>query len=151
MSAERRRTGPVGPDDGGRKPVAVKLRLVRMGKKKQPTYRVVAADSRSPRDGRFLEVVGTYAPRGRSTTDDETIVTIDHEKALRWLRQGAKPTERVERLLRSSGTLDRLAGGPGEVATTPVAASPSAPAASDSDSPAEDEGVEPTGPAPVTA
>ena len=45
--------------------VAVKLRLVRMGKKKQPTYRVVAADSRSPRDGRFLEIVGTYAPRGR--------------------------------------------------------------------------------------
>ena len=94
--------------------MAVKLRLVRMGKKKQPTYRVVAADSRSPRDGRFLEVVGTYAPRGRSSTDDETIVTIDHEKALRWLRQGAKPTERVERLLRTSGTLDRLAGGTGD-------------------------------------
>ena len=102
--------------------MAVKLRLVRMGKKKQPTYRVVAADSRSPRDGRFLEVVGTYAPRGRSSTDDETIVTIDHEKALRWLRQGAKPTERVERLLRTSGTLDRLAGGTGEAAA-PTAAS----------------------------
>jgi small subunit ribosomal protein S16 len=82
-----------------------------MGKKKQPTYRVVAADSRSPRDGRFLEVLGTYAPRGRSRADDETIITIDHEKALRWLRQGAKPTERVERLLRTSGTLDLLAGG----------------------------------------
>ncbi len=91
--------------------MAVKLRLVRMGKKKQPTYRVVAADSRSPRDGRFLEVLGTYAPRGRSRADDETIITIDHEKALRWLRQGAKPTERVERLLRTSGTLDLLAGG----------------------------------------
>jgi small subunit ribosomal protein S16 len=102
--------------------VAVKLRLVRMGKKKQPTYRVVAADSRSPRDGRFLEVVGTYAPRGRSSTDDETVVTIDHEKALRWLRQGAKPTDRVERLLRTSGTLDRLAGGPGEPATPAVSA-----------------------------
>jgi small subunit ribosomal protein S16 len=101
--------------------VAVKLRLVRMGKKKQPTYRVVAADSRSPRDGRFLEVVGTYAPRGRSSTDDETIVTIDHEKALRWLRQGAKPTERVERLLRTSGTLDRLAGGAGEAVAPPAA------------------------------
>ena len=91
--------------------MAVKLRLVRMGKKKQPTYRVVEADSRSPRDGRFLEVLGTYAPRGRSRADDETIITIDHEKALRWLRQGAKPTERVERLLRTSGTLDLLAGG----------------------------------------
>jgi small subunit ribosomal protein S16 len=108
--------------------VAVKLRLVRMGKKKQPTYRVVAADSRSPRDGRFLEVVGTYAPRGRSTTDDETIITIDHEKALRWLRQGAKPTERVERLLRTSGTLDRLAGGTGEPA--PSTPAPSAGAGS---------------------
>jgi small subunit ribosomal protein S16 len=94
-----------------------------MGKKKQPTYRVVAADSRSPRDGRFLEIVGTYAPRGRSSTDDETIVSIDHEKALRWLRQGAKPTERVERLLRSAGTLDRLAGGRDQAAAPP--ASPS--------------------------
>jgi small subunit ribosomal protein S16 len=82
-----------------------------MGKKKQPTYRVVAADSRSPRDGRFLEVVGTYAPRGRSSTDSDAVVTIDHEKALRWLRQGAKPTERVEKLLRSSGTFDRFGGG----------------------------------------
>ncbi len=91
--------------------MAVKLRLVRMGKKKQPTYRVVAADSRSPRDGRFLEVVGTYAPRGSSRADDAAIVTIDHDKALRWLRQGAKPTERVERLLRSSGTFDRLRNG----------------------------------------
>jgi small subunit ribosomal protein S16 len=109
--------------------VAVKLRLVRMGKKKQPTYRVVAADSRSPRDGRFLEVVGTYAPRGRSTTDDETIITIDHEKALRWLRQGAKPTERVERLLRSSGTLDRLAGGTGAVTASGATESDEVPAA----------------------
>jgi small subunit ribosomal protein S16 len=92
-----------------------------MGKKKQPTYRVVAADSRAPRDGRFLEVVGTYAPRGRSSADDQTIVTIDHDKALRWLRQGAKPTERVERLLRASGTFDRLAAGAGgEAAAAPV-------------------------------
>ena len=51
--------------------VAVKLRLVRMGKKKQPTYRVVAADSRSPRDGRFLEILGTYAPRGKSAAEPE--------------------------------------------------------------------------------
>ena len=54
--------------------MAVKLRLVRMGKKKQPTYRVVAADSRSPRDGRFLEIVGTYAPRGRSTAEPDAVV-----------------------------------------------------------------------------
>ena len=91
--------------------MAVKLRLVRMGKKKQPTYRVVAADSRSPRDGRFLEVVGTYAPRGRSSTDDAAVITIDEEKVLRWLRDGAKPTDRVDRLLRNFGTFDRLKGG----------------------------------------
>ena len=58
----------------GNQTVAVKLRLMRMGKKKQPTYRVVAADSRSPRDGRFIEIVGTYAPRGRSTAEPDAIV-----------------------------------------------------------------------------
>ena len=132
--------------------MAVKLRLVRMGKKKQPTYRVVAADSRSPRDGRFLEVVGTYAPRGRSSTDDETIVSIDHEKALRWLRQGAKPTDRVERLLRSSGTLDRLAGGTGEGEERAEPAAPAVGAADSQDAErAEDVAGEASGPAPVTA
>ncbi len=107
--------------------MAVKLRLVRMGKKKQPTYRVVAADSRSPRDGRFLEVVGTYAPRGRSTSDADAVVTIDHDKVLRWLRDGAKPTERVERLLRGAGTFDLLAGG-GPAAAAAASASAAAPA-----------------------
>jgi small subunit ribosomal protein S16 len=91
--------------------VAGKLRLVRMGKKKQPTYRVVAADSRSPRDGRFLEIVGTYAPRGRSTAEPDAVVTIDNDKALKWLRQGAQPTERVEKLLRTSGAWDEFAAG----------------------------------------
>jgi len=86
--------------------VAVKLRLMRMGKTKQPTYRVVAADSRSPRDGRFIEILGVYAPRGRSTSDSDAIVEIDNEKVLRWLNQGALPTERVERLLRHSGAWD---------------------------------------------
>ena len=67
--------------DGGTRFVAVKLRLVRMGKKKQPTYRMVAADSRSPRDGRFLEIVGTYAPRGKSTTERDMVLTVDNAKA----------------------------------------------------------------------
>ncbi|MGH9099386.1 MAG: hypothetical protein ACRDV8_04045, partial [Acidimicrobiales bacterium] len=68
-------------------------------------------------------IVGTYAPRGRSSTDGDPIVRIDDEKALRWLREGAKPTERVERLLRTSGTLDRFAGRTGEApAPTPEAA-----------------------------
>jgi len=85
--------------------MSVKLRLMRMGKTKQPTYRIVAADSRSPRDGRFIEIVGTYAPRGRSKADPATVVEIDGEKAQKWLSKGAKPTERVEKLLRSSGVL----------------------------------------------
>ena len=86
--------------------MAVKLRLMRMGKKKQPTYRVVVADSRSPRDGRFIEIVGTYAPRGRSTAEPDAIVDIDNARAVKWLRQGATPTERVEKLLRASGAWD---------------------------------------------
>jgi small subunit ribosomal protein S16 len=84
----------------------VKLRLVRMGKKKQPTYRVVAADSRSPRDGRFLEILGTYAPRGVSRAEPEAVVKIDNDKAVKWLAQGAQPTDRVERLLKASGAWD---------------------------------------------
>lgn len=86
--------------------MAVKLRLMRMGKTKQPTYRVVATDSRSPRDGRFLEIVGTYEPR-----QDPSRIVIDDEKALKWLRHGAQPTETVEKLLKISGTWDQFKGG----------------------------------------
>ena len=95
--------------------MAVKLRLVRMGKKKQPTYRVVAADSRSPRDGRFLEIVGTYAPRGASTAEPDAVIKIDNDKAVKWLVNGAQPTERVERLLKSSGRLGPVRHGEVEV------------------------------------
>jgi small subunit ribosomal protein S16 len=91
--------------------VAVKLRLVRMGKKKQPTYRVVAADSRSPRDGRFLEIVGTYAPRGASTTNRDAVINIDNAKAVKWLSQGAQPTERVQKILTTSGAWDEFKAG----------------------------------------
>jgi small subunit ribosomal protein S16 len=91
--------------------VAVKLRLMRMGKKKQPTYRLVAADSRSPRDGRFIEAVGVYAPRGRSSADRDAVVQIDEVKVIRWLSDGAKPTDRVERILQQLGTLDRFRSG----------------------------------------
>ncbi len=89
--------------------MAVKLRLVRIGKKKQPTYRLVAADSRSPRNGRFIEIVGTYAPRGKSTSEPDAIVEIDNAKAVKWLTQGATPTERVQKLLKQSGALDEAA------------------------------------------
>lgn len=83
--------------------MAVKLRLMRMGKTKQPTYRVVAADSRSPRDGRFIEIVGTYEPRAEPSK-----VNIDNEKALKWLAQGAQPTETVEKLLKISGVWEQF-------------------------------------------
>lgn len=79
--------------------MAVKLRLMRMGKKKQPTYRVVAADSRSPRDGRFIEILGTYEPLA-----DPSRVKIDRAKVARWIGNGAQPTERVARLLAQPNT-----------------------------------------------
>jgi small subunit ribosomal protein S16 len=82
-----------------------------MGKKKQPTYRLVAADSRSPRDGRFLEILGTYEPRGASRAEPETVLKIDNERAVAWLRQGAQPTERAERLLKDSGAWAAYRGG----------------------------------------
>ena len=86
--------------------MAVKLRLMRMGKKKQPTYRVVAADSRSPRNGRFIEILGTYEPRL-----DPSGVKIDNDKALDWLRKGAQPTDRVELLLKQTGAWDEFKSG----------------------------------------
>jgi len=89
--------------------VAVKLRLVRMGKKKQPTYRIVAAESRRARSGAFLEIVGTYEPRGISAAEPETVTKVDNDKVVRWLLQGAQPTERVAKLLKTSGALDAYA------------------------------------------
>ena len=94
--------------------MAVKLRLMRMGKRKQPTYRVVAADSRSPRNGRFIEIVGTYQPR-----EDPSVIQIDNEKAVHWLRHGAQPTERVEKLLKISGAWEEFTGVAPEVPPTP--------------------------------
>ncbi len=87
--------------------MAVKLRLMRMGKKKQPTYRVVAADTRSPRNGRFIEILGTYEPRAEPSR-----IVIDEAKALHWLRQGAQPTERVAKLLRATGAWEQYQAGP---------------------------------------
>ena len=78
----------------------VKIRLKRMGAKKSPFYRVVVADSRYPRDGRFIEEIGTYNP----LTDPATI-NIDAEKAAKWLGDGAQPTDTVRALLKKSGVL----------------------------------------------
>lgn len=78
--------------------MAVKLRLKRMGSKQKPFYRVIAADSRSPRDGRFIETVGTYDP-----VKKDCPVNIDEEKALKWLNNGAQPTDTVKSLLTKTG------------------------------------------------
>jgi small subunit ribosomal protein S16 len=88
----------------------VKIRLMRVGKKKQPTYRVVVADSRSPRDGRIIETIGKYGPR-----QEPSLVDIDGDKALGWLRKGAQPTEQVQKLLAAAGVWARYEeekGGP---------------------------------------
>ena len=104
--------------------MAVKLRLMRMGKKKQPTYRVVTADARSPRNGRFIEIVGTYEPRR-----DPSVIEIDNERAVHWLRHGAQPTERVEKLLKISGAWEDFTGeAPAPVVTKAASAPEPAPA-----------------------
>jgi small subunit ribosomal protein S16 len=81
----------------------VKIRLRRMGRRNRPFYRVVAADSRSPRDGKFIELIGHYDP----LADPETI-SIDEEKALKWLRSGAQPTDTVRSLLSKLGIMDKV-------------------------------------------
>ena len=78
--------------------MAVKLRLKRMGSKQKPFYRIVAADSRSPRDGRFIESVGTYNPIVK-----ENNVTINEELTMKWLNNGAQPTDTVKSLLSRAG------------------------------------------------
>ncbi len=90
--------------------MAVKIRLMRMGKKKQPTYRVVVADGRSPRDGRFIEQIGRYDPR-----QQPSLVEIDNDKALSWLHKGAQPTEATRKLLEISGAWARFGVARGDV------------------------------------
>ena len=112
---ERRSAVPMGSAENVRSSVlarpaeernlVVKLRLMRMGKTKQPTYRVVAADARSPRNGRFIEIVGHYNPR-----TEPSEITIDNDKAVAWLQKGAQPTEVVEKLLKISGAWEQFTG-----------------------------------------
>ena len=85
--------------------MAVRLRLTRKGKKKQPTYRIVAADQRAPRDGRFIEIVGFYDPRA-----EPSVVRVDNDKAVKWLKHGAQPSERVKKLLMISGAWQEFTG-----------------------------------------
>lgn len=84
--------------------MAVKLRLKRMGAKKAPFYRIVAADSRSPRDGRFIEMLGTYDPKTTPAT-----VTLKEEEILKWLNDGAQPTDTVRSLLSQAGIMKKYA------------------------------------------
>lgn len=85
--------------------MSVRIRLRRMGAKKQPFYRVVVADSRSPRDGRFLDTLGTYDPRA-----DAAAIALDREKALRWLNEGAMPTDSARALLSQVGIWQEFRG-----------------------------------------
>lgn len=86
--------------------MAVRIRLRRMGAKKQPHYRVVVADSRSPRDGRFLDTIGTYNPRV-----DPADINIDRDKALEWLEKGAEPSDSARSLLSQIGVWQRFKTG----------------------------------------
>ncbi len=80
--------------------MAVKIRLRRMGAKKAPFYRIVVADSRYPRDGRFIEEIGYYDP-----TKEPSVVKVDAEKAKKWMANGAQPTDTVKRLLKNNGAI----------------------------------------------
>ena len=83
--------------------MAVKIRLNRMGAKKNPFYRIVVADSRAPRDGRFIEIIGNYDPN-----QNPAAVTVDAAKAIDWMKKGAQPTDTVRALLRQQGIMAKL-------------------------------------------
>jgi len=105
--------------------MAVKMRLIRMGKKKSPSYRVVVMDGRSPRDGRYIEQIGRYDPQ-----QDPSLVEIDNEKATAWLSKGAQPTEAVEKLLNISGAMNTMKVRTGQIHTVGAKPAPApAPAA----------------------
>ena len=93
----------------------VRIRLRRMGKKKQPTYRIVVADARSPRDGKFIEIIGNYAP-----TRQPKVLNIDGERARYWLSVGAQPSDTVAYLLKKAGVV-------GDAGTQPAATSAAEP------------------------
>ena|GEM_PF-522324 len=104
--------------------MAVRLRLRRIGKKKQPQYRLVAAEAAGPRDGRFIEALGHYNPRL-----DPPVVSVNEERALWWLEHGAQPTDTAKSLLVKTGVWEKFTGEPAPVRAAPVAAAPVAAAA----------------------
>jgi len=110
--------------------MAVKIRLTRLGKKKQPTYRVVVMDSRKQRDGKYIEQLGIYDPR-----QEPSLITIDNDRALYWLKTGAQPTERAQKLLEISGAWTQFKVAKGDIHTVggdaPVEEKPAAPVQED--------------------
>jgi small subunit ribosomal protein S16 len=82
--------------------MATRIRLRRVGRKKLPLYRIVVADQQSPRDGRFIEIIGTYNPKGATPAEK---VVLDTDKAKKWITQGATPTETVAAILKNAGVL----------------------------------------------
>lgn len=133
----------------------VKIRLMRVGKRKQPSYRVVVADSRSPRDGRIIESIGHYQPR-----QEPSEVAIDSDRAVHWLERGAQPSDAVKKLLRISGAWSVFTGeapppqaepgpAPSRRKATPAASVGDAPEAPEGEQPAElPEAVDQEGAAP---
>jgi small subunit ribosomal protein S16 len=132
----------------------LKIRLSRVGKKRQPSYRVVVADARKARDGAFVEIVGHYNPRTEPTT-----FVVDAERVQGWLSKGAQPTDRVQKLLAGMGLLPAKTWGPANPpakaaparparASTPAAAAPT-PAAAVAEAPAEEPAAEAPAEEPV--
>ncbi|MEN8114394.1 MAG: 30S ribosomal protein S16 [Actinomycetota bacterium] len=101
--------------------MAVKIRLTRMGKKKQPSYRVVVMDSRKPRDGKYIEQIGRYDAR-----QNPSLVEIDNARAVDWLQKGAQPTERVQKLLEISGAWTEFRVARGDIHTVGESPAPAA-------------------------
>ncbi len=108
--------------------MAVKMRLIRMGKKRTAYYRVVVMDGRAPRDGRYIEQIGVYDPN-----QEPSKVEIDNERAIDWMSKGAQPTEPVRKLLEISGAMSRFKVASGKIHTVApkTAPAPAAPAATD--------------------
>ena len=113
--------------------MAVKMRLMRMGKKKSPSYRVVVVDGRAPRDGRYIEQIGRYDPQ-----QDPSLVEIDNEKATSWLSKGAQPTEAVEKLLNISGAMNTIKIRTGQIHTVGAQPSAAAPEPAPAEEPIEE-------------
>jgi small subunit ribosomal protein S16 len=97
--------------------MAVKMRLMRMGKKRSAYYRVVVIDGRAPRDGRYIDLIGRYDPN-----QDPSLIEIDNDKAISWMQKGAQPTEPVAKLLEISGAMSRYKIAAGKIHTVPAKA-----------------------------